>query len=151
VIAMRSGDAESVVVSDNESGTSGAGRELVRRLSPGDLVLLEGDLGAGKTVFVRGLAAGLGIDEAAVSSPTFALVHEYGPEGIPPVLAHVDLYRLSGESPGALEELGLRDLRRGGAILAIEWPRSFLFEAGAWHVRVAIENGTRRRIEIRRL
>jgi tRNA threonylcarbamoyladenosine biosynthesis protein TsaE len=151
VIAVGSGDAETVVVSDDESGTSRAGMELVRRLSPGDLVLLEGDLGAGKTVFVKGLAAGLGICEAVVSSPTFALVHEYGPEGVPPVLVHVDLYRLSGESSLAVEELGLRDLRREGAILAIEWPRSSLFESGAWHVRVAIEDGTRRRIEIRRL
>ncbi len=140
-----------IAVSYDESGTSGAGMELARQLLPGDLVLLEGDLGAGKTVFVRGLAAGLGVGEAAVSSPTFSLVHEYGPEGVPPLLVHVDLYRLSGDSPGALEELGLRDLRQEGAILAIEWPRSFHFEAGAWHVRLAIEGGTRRRIEIRRL
>ncbi len=140
-----------VAVSDDESETRQLGKELACRLVPGDLVLLEGNLGAGKTVFVKGLAAGLGLNEAAVASPTFALVHEYGPDGVAPVLAHVDLYRLSGDSPAALEELGLRDLRRGGAILAIEWPRPFLFEAGAWHVRVGIEKGTRRRIEIRRL
>jgi tRNA threonylcarbamoyladenosine biosynthesis protein TsaE len=151
MIAVLSAGDESVVVSDDENDTRGAGSELARRLSAGDLVLLEGDLGAGKTVFVRGLAVGLGVGEAAVSSPTFALVHEYGPEGVPPVLVHVDLYRLSEESPGALEELGLRDLRRGGAILAVEWPRTFLFESGAWHVRVAVEKGKRRRIEIRRL
>lgn len=151
MIATGSAADESVVVSDDESGTLGAGMELARRLTPGSLVLLEGDLGAGKTVFVRGLGAGLGVGDAAISSPTFSLVHEYGAEGGPPVLVHVDLYRLSGDSPEALEELGLRDLRRAGAILAVEWPRSFLFEAGAWHVKVEIEKGTRRRISIRRL
>ena len=139
------------IVSEDEAGTRRAGADLARLLAPGDLVLLEGDLGAGKTVFVRGLAAGLGVDEEGVSSPTFALVHEYGPEGVPPLLVHVDLYRLPGGSGQAMEELGLRDLRRGGAVLAVEWPASLLSEAGAWFVKLTIEEGTRRRIEIRRL
>ena len=140
-----------MIAAEDEERTRRAGRDLASRLAPGDLVLLEGDLGAGKTVFVRGLAAGLGVDEETVSSPTFALVHEYGPEGAPPVLVHVDLYRLSGEPARALEELGLGDLRLGGAILAVEWPSAPLFEAGAWRVSIAIEDGKRRRIEIRRL
>ena len=146
-----SGEGPAVVVAEDEEGTRRAGSALSRLLAPGDLVLLEGDLGAGKTVFVKGLAEGLGVDEAAVSSPTFALVLEYGPEGRPPVLVHVDLYRLPGESARSLEELGLRDLRQNGAILAVEWPTPLLHEVGAWRVTLEIEDGTRRRISTWRL
>ena len=151
VTGVGSGEGPAVVVAEDEEGTRRAGSALSRLLAPGDLVLLEGDLGAGKTVFVKGLAEGLGVDEASVSSPTFALVHEYGPEGRPPVLVHVDLYRLPGESARSLEELGLRDLRQNGAILAVEWPTPLLHEVGAWRVTLEIEDGTRRRISTWRL
>jgi tRNA threonylcarbamoyladenosine biosynthesis protein TsaE len=103
----------------DEAATRQAGARLAKRLSPGDLVLLFGELGAGKTVFVRGLAEGLGADPAEVSSPTFALVHEYGPEGRPPVLLHADFYRLGrGRRP---PRSGLDE--RGSAVVAIERPR----------------------------
>ncbi len=131
--------------------TLATGRALAGRLLPGDLVLLTGELGVGKTVFVRGLAEGLGIEPLTVSSPTFSLVHEYGPDGQAPVVAHVDLYRLAGEGEGELEELGLRELRRQGAILAIEWPARSLLETGAWVVEIRYLGEERREILIRRV
>ena len=102
-----------------------------RALRPGARVLLYGDLGAGKTAFVRGLATGLGIDPDEVSSPTFTLVQEYRGGRLP--LFHVDLYRLA---PGEVDDLGLDALAADG-VLAIEWaermPRP---DAGAIHVRL---------------
>ena len=141
------------VVAEDEEGTLAAGRRLAPLLAAGDLVLLVGDLGSGKTVFVRGRVEGLGADPGEVSSPTFALVHEYsaGGAGSSPVLAHADLYRLEDEaSRRTLAELGLEELRRRGAVLAIEWPRPpYTGEPG---FRVSIEDlgGTRRRITLTR-
>ncbi len=91
-------------------------RELAATLAAGDVVLLSGDLGAGKTAFVRGLAAGLAIDPDEVSSPTFTLVHEY--RGGRLTLYHADLYRLDR---AATEDLGLEQMG-GDGVLAIEWP-----------------------------
>jgi tRNA threonylcarbamoyladenosine biosynthesis protein TsaE len=106
----------------DEAATRRLGRELAARLRPGDVVLLSGDLGSGKTVFVCGLAEGLGLDPAEVSSPTFALLHEYGQAGQPPVLLHADLYRLSGETTwAAVGDLGLD--RRTEAVLRRLLPR----------------------------
>ena len=79
-------------------------------------MLLEGDLGAGKTVFVRGLAAGLGLDPAEVSSPTFTIVQEY--RGGRLTLQHVDLYRLG---PAEVRDLALEDLLDPESVMAIEW------------------------------
>jgi tRNA threonylcarbamoyladenosine biosynthesis protein TsaE len=80
-------------------------------------VLLRGELGAGKTAFVRGMAAGLGIDPREVTSPTFTLVQQYEGGRLP--LCHVDLYRLA---PKEVEDLGLEELTTAGGITAIEWP-----------------------------
>ena len=82
-----------VLVTRSEAETVDAGRELAGTLGPGAIVLLSGDLGAGKTAFIRGMAAGLGIDPLEVSSPTFTLIHEY--RGGRLQLHHVDLYRLA--------------------------------------------------------
>jgi len=82
------------------------------------VVALEGPLGAGKTVFVKGLAAGLGLDPAGVSSPTFVIASEY-PARAGLRLAHVDLYRV--ESPAELDAAGFLDLLEPGAVLAVEW------------------------------
>ena len=101
--------------SNSEMETSDLGRALASTLKPGAVVLLVGDLGTGKTSFVRGLAAGLGIDPDAVSSPTFMLVQAYHGQR---TLFHVDLYRLEGGEP---EDLGLEELASGDAIVAIEW------------------------------
>ena len=101
----------------SESETSAVGRDLARSLSAGAVVLLSGDLGAGKTAFVRGLAEGLGIDPGAVSSPTFTLIQEYRGGRLP--LHHVDLYRLQ---PIEVDDLGLDELTLEGGVTAIEWP-----------------------------
>lgn len=133
------------VLSAREEDTRRAGADLARRLEPGDAVFLEGELGAGKTVFVKGLAEGLGLDPDEVSSPSFALVHEYGPAALPPVLVHADLYRLSAEG-GPVEDLGLES--RGGAVLAVEWPRPPLTGLRAWRVSIAFGEGGARTITI---
>ena len=101
----------------SEDETVAFAREFAARLRPGDVVLVSGNLGAGKTAFVRGLAAGLGIDPDEVSSPTFTIVHEYRGRGL--TLYHVDLYRLDS---AATDELGLEELGVADGVLAIEWP-----------------------------
>lgn len=137
------------VVSRSEAETRAAGVRLAAVLAAGDVVLLEGDLGTGKTVFARGLAEGLGADPAEVSSPTFALVHEYGPAGRPPVLAHVDFYRLENEADRrTLGELGLEELRVNGSVLAIEWPRSPWSDEPGYRVRLEDLGASRRRIVV---
>jgi len=130
------------VITASESETERAGEDLGRRLASGDVVLLYGDLGAGKTAFVRGLATGLGIDPDDVSSPTFTLVQEY--RGRLP-LFHVDLYRLA---PGEVDDLGLDALAAGG-VLAIEWAERMPREdPGAIHVRLEHAGEDQRRIEV---
>ena len=100
----------------SEAETSTAGEALGRELRAGDVVLLYGDLGAGKTAFVRGMARGIGANPDEVTSPTFTIVQEYaGPSA---TLYHVDLYRLE---PAEIDDLGLEDLVSGEGIVAIEW------------------------------
>jgi tRNA threonylcarbamoyladenosine biosynthesis protein TsaE len=102
------------------------GAALAGVLTPGDLLVLEGDLGAGKTFLVRGLARALGVPERVrVQSPTFGLVHEYPAARVP--LVHADLYRLG--DPGELDELGLR-ARREDAAVVVEWGERFATELG---------------------
>ena len=100
----------------SESETAGVGRDLASRLAAGSVVLLHGDLGAGKTAFVRGLAEGLGIPPEEVSSPTFTLMQEYRGGRVP--LVHVDLYRL--DDPREIDDLGLEEIGET-SVLAIEW------------------------------
>ena len=101
----------------SETETAAVGRSLAAALVPGSIVLLWGELGAGKTAFVRGLAEGLGIDPGAVSSPTFTLMQEY--RGGRLLLYHVDLYRLQSIE---VADLGLDEFALDGGVLAIEWP-----------------------------
>lgn len=99
---------------------------LAGLLQPGDLVILKGDLGAGKTFFTRALVRALGVPPSvSITSPTFTLVHEIEAR-IP--IAHADLYRL--REPGELGELGLRDLRGEGAALLVEWGEPYLDALG---------------------
>jgi tRNA threonylcarbamoyladenosine biosynthesis protein TsaE len=137
------------VISRSEAETEAAGQRLSREISPGALVLLKGSLGAGKTCFVRGLAEGLGADGSEVSSPTFALVHEYGPDPSRPVLAHADFYRLSEEeSQRTLPELGLSDLLQAGCVVAIEWPSGPFVRWPAVRVEITPLGETERRIKV---
>jgi tRNA threonylcarbamoyladenosine biosynthesis protein TsaE len=131
-----------VVVSESEQATTDLGCRLAHELGPGDIVLLEGELGAGKTAFVRGLAVGLGASEDEVSSPTFTLIQEY--RGRLPFL-HADLYRISGAEA---EELGLDELGRDG-VVAIEWAEKLARRpAEAFEVRIEDLGGDRRRITL---
>ena len=130
------------VVTNSEEETAALARELAGRLKPGDVVLLSGNLGAGKTAFVRGLASGLGIDPDEVSSPTFTLVHEY--RGGRLTLYHADLYRLER---AATDELGLEEMGVADGVLAIEWPDRLTHAMpNAIAVDIAIVDDTTRRI-----
>ena len=91
-----SGFSRTSRVTHSEDETAAMARELASTLQAGDVLLLSGNLGAGKTAFVRGLAAGLGIDPEEVSSPTFTLIHEY--RGGRLRLYHADLYRLNAKA-----------------------------------------------------
>jgi tRNA threonylcarbamoyladenosine biosynthesis protein TsaE len=102
--------------SRSEAETRAAGRDLGAELESGAVILLSGELGAGKTVFVKGVAEGLGIDPRRVSSPTFTLVQEYHGGRLP--LYHVDLYRLQSIE---VDDLGLDELAWSGGVIAIEW------------------------------
>ncbi len=104
-----------VFISKSEKETELFAQKLAERLSPGAVIALRGDLGAGKTAFVRGLARGLGI-EARVTSPTFAVVNEY-PGAVP--LFHFDLYRLADEDE--LYDIGWEDYLSRGGVCAVEW------------------------------
>jgi tRNA threonylcarbamoyladenosine biosynthesis protein TsaE len=127
----------------SEAETTDVGRAIGGELQPGEVVLLDGTLGAGKTAFVRGLAAGLGCDPGDVSSPTFTVVQAYAGR-IP--LQHVDLYRLKAEE---VDDLGLDDLMPGH-VVAVEWPDRWL-SAPETAVRVTIERtgGDTRQIGVR--
>jgi tRNA threonylcarbamoyladenosine biosynthesis protein TsaE len=121
--------------------TEAAAERLARRLSAGDVLLLEGPLGSGKTTFVRGLARGLGIT-AQVASPTFQLVRVY-PGRLS--LAHADLYRLE-EPTSALADLGLEELVERG-VAVIEWGDRIAWP-GAARVRIEDEGQDRRRLRL---
>jgi tRNA threonylcarbamoyladenosine biosynthesis protein TsaE len=131
--------------SDSEEATRQVAAGIASSLTAGAVLLLQGDLGAGKTAFVRGLAEGLGINAGDVTSPTFTLVHEYRGGRLP--LIHVDLYRLERAD---LDEIGLdQDLAARG-VIAVEWPERLSRELrGAMSIRIADEGGDRRSIAIR--
>lgn len=130
------------------------GKSIGSRLLPGDVVALVGELGAGKTQFIKGLAAGVGIGNPTyISSPSFTLINEY-PGKIP--FYHIDLFRLEREKEA--EELGLEDYFQGGGITAIEWadkipsllPKEMLFIHIAYvgkNIRSIEINGKGKRFE----
>jgi tRNA threonylcarbamoyladenosine biosynthesis protein TsaE len=132
------------LITHSESETAEAGRVLSDELTPGSVVLLYGDLGAGKTVFVRGLAEGLGVSPDDVSSPTFTLIQEYRGGRLP--LFHADLYRLN--DPREVEDLGLDEIAADG-VLAIEWAEK-LTRQPEHAIAVHLEHGEKDTRVIRR-
>ncbi len=133
------------VLTDAPEATEEAGERLAAQLRAGDVVLLAGELGAGKTAFVRGVVRGLD-SEAHVSSPTFVLIHEYpGPQSI----AHVDIYRLSGEAD--VEEIGIRDYLASGFVTLVEWPEragSFDWGSQVWRISFDVTGANSRKITV---
>ncbi len=116
--------------------TIALGRELVKMLTPPMLVLLRGDLGAGKTTLVKGIAEGFyAASQEDVTSPTFTLVHEY--RGPAASLFHIDLYRV--DTPRQLETLGLDDLIAPNSVLLIEWGEKFARFVRERDVEIALQ------------
>jgi tRNA threonylcarbamoyladenosine biosynthesis protein TsaE len=107
-------------LTSSERETEAFGEELAAELSAGDVVYVIGDLGAGKTCLVRGIARGLGAQPRQVASPTFAILHEYARAVGETTMRHLDLYRLKDEDK-ELEILGLPE-SVAGAPVAVEWP-----------------------------
>lgn len=137
---------DAAFATSSEAETIAAGEALGLTLQPGQVVLLYGDLGAGKTAFVRGIARGLGADPDEVSSPTFTIVQEYSGRSM--TMYHVDLYRLE---PEEVDDLGLEDLVSGDGVVAIEWSERWrgrpsdvievrLEDAGDEQRRIAVRN-----------
>jgi tRNA threonylcarbamoyladenosine biosynthesis protein TsaE len=122
--------------SDGPEATHGLGRSLGPHLAQGDVIALMGTLGAGKTVFAQGIAAGLGVDEG-VTSPTFTLINEY--VGRLP-LYHVDLYRLAG--PIDAGAIGLEEYLGGDGVALVEWPERAPALLPDDHLVVALCPGT---------
>ncbi len=135
--------------SRSEAETISLGERLGRVLEAGDWVALHGELGAGKTRFVRGLAAGMGLNPADVCSPTFVLMNEYSRAGGEPALIHVDAYRMSG--PDELETLGLDAAAAAPAVIVVEWAERLPGAAPEHVIDVEIQQqgGDARRILIR--
>ena len=135
------------IVTSSEAETAAVGRELAADLAAGSVVLLFGDLGAGKTAFVRGLSEGLGVRSEDVNSPTFTIMQEYRGGRLP--VYHVDLYRLNDSRE--VDDLGLDEIAADG-VLAIEWGEK-LREApdGAIGIRISDAEGDKRTIELTNL
>jgi tRNA threonylcarbamoyladenosine biosynthesis protein TsaE len=131
-------------ISHSEAETRAFASTLAVAMRAGTTILLSGDLGAGKTAFVKGLAEGLGINPREVTSPTFTLVHEYGGGRLP--LIHVDLYRLEAAH---LDDIGLdADLASVG-VVAVEWAERLEHAVtGATRVRIIDGGGERRTITL---
>jgi tRNA threonylcarbamoyladenosine biosynthesis protein TsaE len=128
--------------------TIALGRKLAIGLKPPKLVLLRGDLGAGKTTLVKGIAEGFGAaSQEAVTSPTFTLIHEYRSPTL--TVYHIDLYRV--DTPRELETLGLDDLYDATSVLLIEWGEKFERFVKERDVEIALERKgeSSRRITVR--
>ena len=134
------------ITTNSAEETIAFGRTLAELLAPPKLVLLRGDLGAGKTTLVKGIAAAFeAAAEEDVTSPTFTLVHEYrGPRAN---LYHIDLYRV--DTPRELETLGLDDLRSERSVLLIEWGEKFARLQRERDMEISLEPDGENRRQIR--
>ncbi|MDX8401293.1 MAG: tRNA (adenosine(37)-N6)-threonylcarbamoyltransferase complex ATPase subunit type 1 TsaE [Mariprofundaceae bacterium] len=133
---------------NSESETIEIAGEIAHSLKPGDVLALHGELGAGKSVFARAVMRALGVRDAAMPSPTFAIIQEYAGEACR--VAHMDWYRLAGAEE--LEAIGVREYFQPPWICLIEWPERApeLMPPDARHVRLAVlpECPAARRIEV---
>ncbi|MFD7011579.1 tRNA (adenosine(37)-N6)-threonylcarbamoyltransferase complex ATPase subunit type 1 TsaE [Rhodococcus jostii] len=132
------------VVLPTAADTEQFGRDLARGLVAGDLVVLDGPLGAGKTALTKGIGAGLGV-QGRVTSPTFVIAREHRagtrPDGGTPVgMVHVDAYRLGGSGPHALDELDALDLDTdlAAAVVVVEWGEGIAEQLADRHLRVRL-------------
>ena len=142
---MRSpGSTSVIVVSTGEEGTRRIAAGVSRAANAGDFIALVGELGTGKTQFVKGFSEGLGVPPEVVDSPSFVLLNEY--EGRLPVF-HFDAYRLEGD-PEELSEAGFFDERLAEGVVLVEWAdrmSDYIPEHALW-IRIAIEEKTQRRL-----
>jgi tRNA threonylcarbamoyladenosine biosynthesis protein TsaE len=134
-----------VVETSDPAETESLGAELAARLGEGDVVLVRGELGAGKTTLVRGAARALGV-AVPVTSPSFSIGHRYRGENV--TVSHLDLYRLAGldgEDPGLLD-----DYVGAGRIAFVEWPQEGEAQLSRPRLRISLTHaaGGRRRIEV---
>ena len=128
--------------------TEAAAAELAATLRPGDCVALHGEMGAGKTQFVRGLVRGLGGNPRAVSSPTFVLLNVYDRPPVRLAVYHLDAYRVTG--PDDFDAIGFPELLTQGGVVVVEWPTRVesLLPPGTIQVRITATAPKSRRIEM---
>jgi tRNA threonylcarbamoyladenosine biosynthesis protein TsaE len=133
-----------MITSHSVAETMDFGRQLAASLQPRDVVAMTGDLGAGKTCLVKGIAAGLGVTQV-VTSPTFTLIHEYRDGRLP--VYHVDLYRL--DSVRQAQAIGLEEYLGGDGVTIIEWAEKIteLLPANARWINMKVAGETTRQIE----
>ena len=125
-------------ISHSEAETERIAAKFAKTLRPGDTVAFFGGMGMGKTAFVRGLAAGLGLDKTQVCSPTFALMNEYSGPDVP-TLYHFDMYRVEGDD--ALYATGFYDYLDSEGILAVEWSENIAHTLPEDAVKIKISSG----------
>jgi tRNA threonylcarbamoyladenosine biosynthesis protein TsaE len=133
-------------VSESVEQTESIAAELAQHFVGGEVVALYGELGAGKTQFVRGLVRGLGGEGKSVSSPTYVLLNVYASGRL--TLYHLDAYRIVGSED--FEAIGFGELLEQGGVVAVEWPQRVarLLPVKTWHVRIVAVDEDRREIEI---
>jgi tRNA threonylcarbamoyladenosine biosynthesis protein TsaE len=131
------------LLSRSPEETSAFGSRLARCLRKGDTVCLFGDLGSGKTTFVKGIASGLGIPERDVTSASFTIVAEHAGalRGVPVMLYHIDLYRIAGAAE--LDSVGIDGYIGGNGISVVEWAERLGDTSGCLCVRFGISDGER--------
>ena len=135
-----------IIESFSPEDTFGVGEQLAKEARPGDIYTLEGDLGVGKTIFTKGVARGLGIDEP-VTSPTFTILQEYESGRLP--LYHFDVYRIG--DPEEMDEIGYEDYFYGQGICLIEWASRIEELIPAEAIRVCIDKDLEKGLDYRRL
>ncbi len=130
----------------SEKDTSNLGIELAKKVKPGDIILLDGDLGVGKTVFTKGFGKGLGIKDV-INSPTFTILKSYEDGRIP--LYHFDVYRI--EDISEMDEIGYEDYFYGDGVCMIEWAVNIMELIPENAIRVKIEKDIDKGFDYRKI